>query len=73
MYSKATGGSYTKKHFFSELDFVEALYKDNKKVNYTAAKAAGLKPLLIDYKLEKDDTFITVANPEGFLQTPFAC
>ena len=71
MYSKATGGSYTNKHFFSELDFVEALYKDNKKVNYTAAKAAGLKPLLIDYKLEKDDTFITVANPEGFLHRDY--
>ena len=40
MYAKATGGSYTKKHFFSEFDFVEALWKDNKKVNYAAAKAA---------------------------------
>ena len=71
MYTKATGGSYTKKHFFSELDFVEALYKDNKKVNYTAAKTSGLKPLLIDYKLEKEDTFITALNPNGFLHRDF--
>ena len=67
MYSKATGGSYTKKHFFSELDFVEALYKDNKKVNYSAAKAANLKPVLIDYQLDKDDTF----NANGFLHRDY--
>ncbi len=57
MYAKATGGSYTKKHFFSELDFVEALYKDGKKVNYAAAKAADLKPILVDYQFEKEDVF----------------
>ena len=57
MYAKATGGSYTKKHFFSELDFVEALYKDGKKVNYAAAKAADLKPVLVDYQFEKADVF----------------
>ena len=57
MYAKATGGSYTKKHFFSEFDFIEALYKEGKKVNYAAAKAANLKSVLIDYQFEKKDVF----------------
>lgn len=68
MYSKATGGSYTKKHFFSELDFVEALYKDNKKVNYAAAKAADLKPVLVDYQFDKEDTFDAT---KGFLHRDY--
>ena len=68
MYTKATGGSYTKKHFFSELDFVEALYKDNKKVNYAAAKAAGLKPVLVDYQFDKKDTF---DEDDGFLHRDY--
>ena len=62
MYSKATSGSYTKKHFFNEYEFVKALYKDGKKVDYAAAKAdyeAGtLKPVIVEYTLEKEDVFI---------------
>jgi len=71
MYAKATGGSYTKKHFFSEFDFVEALWKDNKKVNYAAAKAANLTPVLIDYQIDKEDVFIEDSATEGFLHKAY--
>lgn len=61
MYTKATSGSYTKKHFFDEYEFVKALYKDGKKVDFKAARTAHengtLKPVIVDYKLEKEDVF----------------
>ena len=75
MYTKATSGTYTNKHFFSELDFVRALYKDGKKVNMTAAKAladlpdtdpAALRPVIVDYKLEKKDAFTSGLLHEAF-------
>ncbi len=75
MYNKATGGSYTKKHFFSELDFVKALYKDGKKVNMTKAQQLAdlpdtdpdaLRPVIIDYKLEKKDAFTSGLLHEEF-------
>ena len=75
MYTKATSGTYTSKHFFSELDFVRALYKDGKKVNMTAAKAladlpdtdpAALRPVIVDYKLEKKDAFTSGLLHEAF-------
>ena len=61
MYTKAVSGSYTEKHFFDELKFVEALYKDGKSVDIAAARAmadAGtLRPLIVDYKVEEDEVF----------------
>ena len=75
MYTKATSGTYTNKHFFSELDFVRALYKDGKKVNMTAAKAladlpdtdpTALRPVIVDYKLEKKDAFTSGLLHEAF-------
>ena len=68
MYSKATTGSYTEKHFFKELDLVKALYKDNKKVDYEGAKAAGLLPTLVDYQLEESEVFDTT---KGLLHREF--
>ena len=66
MFTKATSGSYTKKHFFSELDFVRALYKDGHEVNLDEAiRLANLpdtdpdamRPMIVDYKLEKSEAF----------------
>ena len=57
MYSKATSGSYVSKHFFKEVEFVKSLWKDNKSVDYKAARDANLKPLLVDYQLEDKDVF----------------
>ena len=75
MYTKATSGTYTDKHFFSELEFVRALYKDDKKVNKDAAEALALlpdtdpnalRPVIVDYKLEKKDAFTSGLLHEEF-------
>ena len=61
MYNKISSGTYTKKHFFSEFDFVKALYFEGKKVDYATAQAdkaaLTLNDKIIDYRLEKEDVF----------------
>ena len=75
MYTKATSGTYTKKHFFDELEFVRALYKDGKKVNMEAAQQLAdlpdtdpnaMRPVIVDYKLEKKDAFTSGLLHEEF-------
>ena len=76
MYTKATGGSYTNKHFFDELKYVRSLFLDGKSVDYEAALAMSeqttdpLRPVIVDYKIEKDEVFTEGILHEEFYRNP---
>ncbi len=60
MFSKIKTGSYTSKHFFSEVKFLKALYEDKQSVsNYRDdnGKLLDIDPLIIDYTVEGKDVF----------------
>ena len=60
LFSKISSGSYTSKHFFSEVKFLKALYEDGQSVhNYRDANGELLNvdPLIIDYTVEGKDVF----------------
>ena len=73
MYTKATTGSYTSKHFFKEYEFVKSLYDAGEKViHYKSVKDdANIKPLIIDYTVEEKDVFSEGILHREFYQTNF--
>ena len=63
MYSKISSGTYSRKKFFREFEFIQSLYFSGKKVDYTLARDNfyNFKPTLISYQLEGEDVF-DIAN-----------
>ena len=73
MYSKISSGSYSSKHFFSEVKLVRSLYEGHGDVDYrTASKVDGtgsylLTPMIIPYTLEGKDVFKTTPTQKAVL------
>ena len=60
MFSKISTGSYTTKHFFSEVKYLKALYEDAQNVsNYRDANGEllNIPSIIIDYTVEGKDVF----------------
>ena len=69
LFSKIKSGSYTSKHFFSEVKYLRSLYEDAQSVaNYRddSGELLNIDPIIIDYTVEGKDVF-----EEGILHREF--
>ena len=74
LFSKISSGSYTSKHFFSEVKFLKALWEDGQSVaNYrdSEGELLNIPALIIDYTVEGKDVFEENILHRNYYQTNY--
>ena len=74
LFAKISSGSYTNKHFFSEVKFLRSLYEDGQNVsNYRDAdgKELAIPQIIIDYTVEGKDVFVEGILNRSLYQTNY--
>ena len=74
LFSKISSGTYTSKHFFSEVKYLKALWEDGQSVaNYRDADGnlLAIDPIIIDYTVEGKDVFAEGILHRDYYQTNY--